>query len=164
MSAPTPPPPALATRPATPADVPAMLALFELGYGAHNATSEVETAAGLSAAASAGRAVVALVGGQVVGYVARREIAPGLLGDGTFLVHPAARGVGVGTALLAAMRVLVEGRWAASLVISSTGYASVGPTKRSAVAVYTRAGYVVLATAGDTVVLWLAHPLPTTPE
>jgi len=97
MSTPTPPPRALVARVATPGDVPAMRALFNVGYGAQHATSEVETEAGLCAP--------------------------------------------------------VAGRWAASLIINSTGYASGDPTKRSALAVYTRAGYAVLAEAGDTVVL-----------
>jgi len=137
-----------------------MLALLDLVYGRANVTDEVDTPAGLTRAAAGGRAVVATSAGQVVGYVAARPVAPDILGDGTFLVHPARRGAGVGTALLAQMRSLVAGRWAASLFTNSTAHTALDPTKRSAVAVYLRAGYVVLADTGDTVVLWLAHPKP----
>jgi GNAT superfamily N-acetyltransferase len=132
-------------RPATPADVPALVALMAAFYAeadyplpAGPATRAFET---LLADARLGGVWLAEAGGAAVGHVVLTvcfSMEYGGLGGfiDDLYVRPAARGQGVGAALLAAARGGALARGVRAL------HVEVGPDNDTARRLYARAGYV----------------------
>ena len=133
------------TRPVSDADLPAVLAIYAEGLATRNATFEtsVPTAEALRGAWLPGLAWVAEVAGETVGWTAvmpasRRECYAGV-GETTVYVAEAARGRGVGKALLHTQVTEADraGLW--------TLQASVFPENRASLALHRSAGYRTLA-------------------
>ena len=135
----------VATRPVVDEDMPAVLAIYEEGLATRNATFETElpTAAQLRGRWLPGMAWVAEIDGQVVGWTAvlpasERECYSGV-GETTVYVAHAARGRGVGKALLFTQVTEADraGLW--------TLQASIFPENRASLALHHSAGYRTLA-------------------
>lgn len=128
-------------------DLPAVGALFAAHTGR---PAHLDTLAGwIDSAPSA----ASVRGGKLVGYVVCRPFAPDLVELASFLVAPGWRDRGIGRSLVAH----VEARAAASghrgiVVVSSDGYATVGP-KRSSRGLFERLGYRAIMETDLTVVL-----------
>lgn len=132
-------------RPATEADMTAVLAIYAEGLATRNATFEttVPTAPEMAARWLPGLAWVAEVDGEVVGWtavspVSARECYSGV-GESSVYVAASARGRGVGKALLHAQ---VNGADAAGMWTLQT---SIFPENRPSLALHRSAGYRTLA-------------------
>lgn len=133
------------TRTVTDADMPAVLAIYAEGLATRNATFEttLPTAADLRAKWVPGLAWVAELDGEVVGWTAitptsTRECYAGV-GETSVYVAEAARGRGVGKALLHAQVNEADraGMW--------TLQTSIFPENRASLALHHSAGYQTLA-------------------
>jgi L-amino acid N-acyltransferase YncA len=133
------------TRPVAEGDMPTVLAIYEEGLATRNATFEtqVPTARQLRATWMRGMAWIAELDGEVVGWtavkpVSSRECYAGV-GETTVYVTEAARGRGVGKALL---HTQVNEADRAGLWTLQT---SVFPENRASLALHHSAGYRTLA-------------------
>jgi L-amino acid N-acyltransferase YncA len=137
--------PVVTTRPVRDADLDAVLAIYAEGLATRNATFEtvVPTARQMTDRWIPGLAWVAELDGEVVGWtavspVSSRECYSGV-GESSVYVAEAARGRGVGTALL---RAQVAGAEAAGMWTLQT---SIFPENRASLALHRAAGYRELA-------------------
>lgn len=133
------------TRPATEADTPRILAIYEEGLATRNATFEtkVPTAKQMRARWLPGQAWVAEIDGEVVGWTAitpasNRECYRGV-GETSVYVTETVRGRGVGKALLFTQVTEADaaGMW--------TLQTSIFPENRASLALHHSAGYRTLA-------------------
>lgn len=133
------------TRAVTDDDLPAVLAIYDEGLRTRNATFETKlpTARQLRASWLPGMAWVAELGGEVVGWTAITPVSARTcyagVGESSVYVAEAARGRGVGKALLFAQVVEADaaGIW--------TLQTSIFPENRASLALHRSAGYRTLA-------------------
>jgi L-amino acid N-acyltransferase YncA/DNA-binding transcriptional ArsR family regulator len=138
-------PPDVTTRPVTPADMPAVLAIYEQGLATRNATFETKlpTADRLRKRWIPGLAWVAEIDGEVVGWSAVTRVSDRAcyagVGETSVYVAEGARGRGVGKSLLYTQvnEADAAGMW--------TLQTSIFPENRASLALHHSAGYRTLA-------------------
>lgn len=136
--------PGIVIRPASPADLPAIAALFEEENG------RAPNHAYIGACLESYPGAVAIEGDRLEGFIYCNHFAPDILEVANLMVDTAARGMGLGSRLLDEVEHLARGTWASLILVNSTLYEH--PPRPSPAGFYLKQGFAVIHRTAATAV------------